>query len=489
MRSSDLKLAIVAVGVLLLNLTPDPRAFTAAIRQAEACRAGQEYGAAIEGYSQAAGLAPGAPLPWQRLGEVLAQQHRFAEARDAFRAAERLCHSDCRTVRRTIPAVGIVPQRSEESRCRAEALLALGDAFAGEGDWAAALSTWYGVLPLAPRDARLYLSLGRGLVAQGQFEPAAYYLRRALDLEPRADVAAGAHALLGRLLAGDDPAEAAGHLSQAGDSDMLAVLRAVGAEPEPAGQALLLGIAFLQRDELTLARRQLERAVALAPANAQAYAYQGHVLDRLGDTEAAQAALQQALALDPDLVMAYYFLGIHHRELGDVEEAQAILWQGLVLDPENAALRVQMAEAYLGLGDYEGADEWYQGAVEVAPEDQRFDFYLILAHFYLDHLYHVVEGGLPAAGAAVALAPGDARAQDLLGWAYHLAGRHAEAEQALVKAVGLAPNLVSAHYHLGSLYASTGRPDLARWHLQRAADLDTGGYYRERAEALLRDLK
>jgi len=302
-------------------------------------------------------------------------------------------------------------------------------------------------------------------------------------------MAASAHGLLGRLLAGDDPAEAANHLRQAGDSDMLAVLQAVGAEPEPAGQAVLLGIAFLQRDELTLARRQLERAVALAPANAQAHAYLGHVLDRQGDAEAAQDALQQALALDPDLVVAYYFLGIHHRQLGDVEEAQAVVWQGLVLDPENAALRVQMAEAYLDLGNYEGAEEWYRGAVEVVPEDQQLDFQLILAHFYLDHLYHVVEGGVPAAEAAVALAPGDARAQDLLGWAYHLAGHHGEAEQALVQALELAPDLVSAHYHLGSLYASTGRPEPARRHLERATDLDTGGYYRERAEAVLRDLR
>ena len=464
MRSFGLKLAIVAVGVLLLNLTPDPQAFTAAMRQAETYRAGHVYGAAIEGFSYAAGLAADSPLPWQRLGEVLKQQHRFTEARDAFRAAERL-------------GGGV------------EALLALGDAFAADGDWAAALTTWFGVLPLAPKDARLYLALGRGMIAQGQLEPAAYYLRRALDLGPRSDIAASAHGLLGRLLAGDDPVDAADHLRQAGDSDMLAVLQAAGAETEPAGQAVLLGLAFLQRDELTMARRQFERAVALAPANAQAHAYLGHVLDRLGDTEAAQDALEQALTLDPDLVLAHYFLGIHHRQLGDVEEAQSVLWQGLVLDPENAALRVQMAEAYLDLGDYGGAEEWYQGAVEVVPEDQRFDFQLMLAHFYLDHLYRVVEGGVPAAEAAVALAPGDARAQDLLGWAYHLAGRHAEAEQTLVQALALAPDLVSARYHLGSLYASTGRPDLARQHLQRAADLDTGGYYRERAEALLRDLK
>jgi tetratricopeptide (TPR) repeat protein len=464
MRSSRLKLAIVAVGVLLLGLTPDPRAFTAAMRQAEIHRARKEYGAAIERYSQAGGLDPDSPLPWQRLGEVLMQQHRFAEARDAFRAAEGL-------------GGGV------------EALLALGDAFADDGDWAAALTTWQGALPLAPTDARLYLAVGRGMIAQGRMEPAVDFLRRALVLEPRVDVAAAAHGLLGRLLASDDPAKAADQFRQAGDADMLAVLQAVSAEREPGGQALLLGIAFLQRDELALARHQLEQAVALAPTNAQAHAYLGHILDQLNRTGAAQNALQQALTLDPELVTAYYFLGMHYRQLGYAKEAQASVWQGLVRDPQNAALRVQMAEAYLDLGDYGGAEEWYQGAVDVAPEDQRFDFQLIQAHFYVDHLYHVEEGGVPAAEAAVALAPGDARAQDLLGWAYHLAGRQAEAERALVKALELAPDLVSAHYHLGSLYASTGHPDLARQHLERAADLDTGGYYRERADVALRDLE
>jgi hypothetical protein len=49
--------------------------------------------------------------------------------------------------------------------------------------------------------------------------------------------------------------------------------------------------------------------------------------------------------------------------------------------------------------------------------------------------------------------------------------------------------LVSAHFHLGSLYAGAGQVDLARQHLQRAIDLDTSGYYRERAELILKDLE
>ena len=89
----------------------------------------------------------------------------------------------------------------------------------------------------------------------------------------------------------------------------------------------------------------------------------------------------------------------------------------------------------------------------------------------------------------VALAPDDARSHDLLGWAYHLTGQHGAGERALLQALGLDPDLVNAHYHLGSLYLTTGQRELARFHLQRAADLDQHGFYRDRAEQLLYELE
>lgn len=458
----ELKLAHLAVGILLLGLAPYPQAYTAVLRQAEAHRAAGEYGAALAACSQAAHLAPGSPQPWLRAGEVLLQQHRFDQAETAFREAGRR-HS----------AIA--------------ALLGLGESYAGRGDWAAALETWGQALLLAPDDARVSLALGRGSLAQGHLAQARSYLTYALQLRPTAAEATEAHRLLGRLLADDSPQQAAGHLRQAGDEEMLAVLEAVDAESDPVRRAVLLGAAFLRQGELSLARRSLERAIALDPTDAQAYACLAHTLDRLGETVAAGKLLQQALALAPDSALAYYFLGIHERLVGNAKEAQAALWEALLRDPQNAALRVEMAEAFVDLGDYPHAEEWYQGAVEVTPND--IEFHLLLVRFYLDHLYRVEEGGVPAAEAAAALAPDDARACDLLGWAYHLAGRHAEGEQAFLRALALDPTLVSAHYHLGSLYANTGRRALARQHLQRAADLDTEGYYRERAEALLAKLK
>jgi tetratricopeptide (TPR) repeat protein len=190
--------------------------------------------------------------------------------------------------------------------------------------------------------------------------------------------------------------------------------------------------------------------------------------------------------MDPNSILPYYFLAIYHRRVGYAEGAQAALWEALLRDPENAALRVEMAQAFLDLRDYPHAEEWYRAAVEVAPGD--LEFHLMLVRFFLDHLYRVEEGGVPAAEAAVALAPDDARVYDLLGWAYHLAGRPTEGQQALSQALALDPGLASAYYHLGSLHATMGRRQLANHNLQRAVDLDTVGAYRARAQALLSDL-
>lgn len=462
-----IRLAVVGLLVLLAGLLPYPRAFPAALRRAETHRAGREYGAALEAYAQAANVDPSSPQPWQRSGEVLLIQHRFPEATAAFRQA---------VLRRGGPA----------------ALLGLGESFAGRGDWAEALEAWYQALALAPQDPMLHVALARGSVAQGRFERASDALSRALALRPEPELAAEAHGLLGRVLVGDGPAggqaygPAQAHLRQAGDEEMLALLEAAAEEPEAARRELLLGATFLRNDELSLAHRHFARAVALDPSSAEAMAYLGRTLDRLGKTVRGRETLEQALDLDPEAPLAYFFLGVHHREMGDIDAAQAVLSQALERDPENAALRAEMGRTFEAMSQHDRSEEWYQAATEVAPRDAGFA--LVLAQFYVEHLYRIRDAGLAAARTAVALAPSEAGAHDLLGWAYCLADRPGEGEQVLLQALALDPDLVSAHFHLGSLYATTGQADLARHHLQQAADLDTTGYYRQRAQLLSAEL-
>jgi Flp pilus assembly protein TadD len=431
------------------------------MQKAEAHRAAGEYGAAEATYQIAARLNPRAPLPWIRRGEVYLLQNRPSLAIAVFMEAERLGASG-------------------------EALVHLAEAYAARGDWGMAIRTWLRALPSAPDPAEVYVDLGRAFVAQGQFDLARSYLRQALKLQPTGGEVADAQALLGRLVIDQDPEQAANYFRQAGDDDMLTVLETIAAESQPARQALLLGTASLQRNELPLARYHLERAVSLAPNDAAAKGYLAHTLDRIGETAAAQDLLEQALELDGASALTLYFLGAHHRRVGNLEAAQAALWEAFQLDPENAAIRAEMAGTFVDQANYASAEEWYVGAADVA--EGKAEFQLMLVHFYVDHLYRIEESGLAAAEALVEEAPGDARAHDLLGWARHLSGLQAEAEQALKQALRLDPGLVSAQFHLGSLYATMGQEDLARSHLQKAVDLDTTGYYRQRAELVLRDL-
>lgn len=474
-----LKLGTLGLVILVIGLAPNSRGFVGAMRQARDQQAAQEYGEALKAYAQAAELEPHSPLPRLGSAAVLLAQHRFLEAAPAFHQAERR-------------GAGL------------SAAIGLGESFAGQHDWASALQVWYRAQQAAPDDPRLLVCLAQGSIVQRQFERARDYLVAALqsDLQPdpfalwaegarvgasSQELAAEAHGLLGRLLAGEDPEAAEQNLRQAGDEDMLAVLRASRAESDPARRHLLLGAAFLQRDDLPLARRYLERSVVLGPENSEVLAYLGHTLDRLGETAVARSALEQSLALDPDSTLAQYFLAIHHRQVGNVQKAQAVLWQALLCEPANAALRAEMARCFEEMSDYPQAEEWYQAAADAAPEDPSFQ--LLLAQFYVDHLYRIEEGGVPAAQRAADMAAEDPAVHDVLGWAYVLAGQPVEGEQSLRQALALDPGLVRAHFHLGSLYTRSGSQPQARYHLQRAVDLDTAGFYRERAQAILTELE
>lgn len=474
-----LKLAILALLILAIGLAPYHRGFVEAMRQARDHQAAQEYGQALDAYARAAQLDWRSPLPRWGSAVILLRQHRWLEAASAFHEAERR-------------GAGV------------SATIGLGESFAGEQDWAAALQVWYRAQRSAPGDPRLLISLAEGSIAQGKFERAKEYLAAALhsDLQPEPlalwaegsrlgasglELAAQAHALLGRLLAGTDPEAAEQHLQQAGDIDMLDVLRVTSLETDLARRHLLLGAAFLQRNELSLARHYLEQATALTPNGAEAPAYLAHTLDRLGETGAARAALEQALVLDPDSTMAHYFLAIHQRQVGNIPEAQAVLWDALQREPDNAALRAEMARCFEELPDYVQAEEWYRAATEAAPQEPGFQ--LLLAQFYVDHLYRIEEEAVSAAQQAVDMAPEDPAAHDILGWAYVLAGLPIEGERSLREALALDPELVSVHFHLGSLYSQAGSRAQARHYLQRAVDVDTTGFYRERAQAILDSLE
>jgi Flp pilus assembly protein TadD len=198
----------------------------------------------------------------------------------------------------------------------------------------------------------------------------------------------------------------------------------------------------------------------------------------LGQHDLALHALREITVRDRKNPLAHYFLGILHRSEGYVPTALWELKRALSLDPYNAAAYAEIAATHQALGQYVEAEEWYRGAVDVAPDEAEFR--LLMARFYVD-IVPRPDDGLAAAKETAALLPDDAEVQDLLGWAHYLSGDLLHARDALERAVEFDPTFARAYYHLGVVCMRLGDDATANWAYGRAADLDSEGIYRARA--------
>jgi tetratricopeptide (TPR) repeat protein len=326
------------------------------------------------------------------------------------------------------------------------------------------------------------------------------------------------HAWLGLLLIDSDPATGVFHLQQAADDPALSELvvplldaeRLSTASDDPAYRSTLLGAAFLKlgrhlppdiannqaiapallsyralEREFTqatsmLALRSLLVAVNRNPAYADAYAYLGHALDQLGWSGWARASFETAVRLAPQSTLVLTLTGLYWDRHGNPTLARDHYLAAYHQERDNAALCLDIATTYSEEGEYTAAEVWLLYAIEITPDAP--EVWEALARFYLEHNIGVQESGLPAANRLLELAPGDARAHDLVGWAYFLTEKDTQAEASLNQALSLDPSLASAHYHLGRLYARQGHyaQAIQAYHLadgydvygQLAAELD-----------------
>jgi tetratricopeptide (TPR) repeat protein len=334
------KVALLTTLVLLLGLKAEPQPVVDLVRQGDAYQSKKEYGAAIEAYQQAAVLRPRSVLPHLRIGQVYLAQRKYELAGEAFGQAY-------------------------EWGAKEEALMGLGSAYAGLGDEERAIRCWRQALALDPGEAAVRYRLGRIHLEQGDFQAAQKEFETLLAQDEHSPAA---HYQMGLLLAGRNPQQATEHLTKAAADPennvapdavgMLAVVEEVETEENEARAAALLGVAYLERGELSLARRQFERAIQLNPDYAEAYAYLGHVQGQLGQYEAGWDNLEKAVTLEPDSVLAHYFLGVTYHSLGMWEAARMRFWRAVNLDPTNAALCVDLAQAYLEEPDYVAAEGW-----------------------------------------------------------------------------------------------------------------------------------
>lgn len=509
---------VLTVAVLLFT-SPSPAGPMLHLREADSLVARKEYAAALEEYSSLFGAVPAATVH-ARMGAVFLQKRRWNDAGSHFeqavavnpREAEALLGLGILELQR-----GEIPQ-AIETLARAQATGSgeigwridhhLGLAYLDNRDFERAKEALSRAIEAARsnqcREAASHFGLGLAYlptdltVANSHF---AWILETSEYSAAAPPVAADVSVRQGRGGAspnanphtGEPCVVSALAIPNPSDgttrdvADLARVMQSVTEELDntPADEAYAaarLGHALLQIDQGHLARWYLERALGFRPGYVDARAYLGFALWLEGRQEEALQMLSDAVQREPSYAIAHYFLGVVLREQQRLPEAAAEFEAMVRLDPESAEARVELARTLALQARYVEARDVLGKALQMRAESVELK--LAAVSFHLDHLFDL-ERGLEIATEAAKLAPEDAAVQDALGWALYARGRTVEAEEALRRAIAIAPFAAKPRYHLAVLLEKRGDGKGAALEYRRTIDVDVGGYLAERAAAAL----
>ena len=223
--------------------------------------------------------------------------------------------------------------------------------------------------------------------------------------------------------------------------------RAVSVAPASANSQQRLGEALMRRGDIEAAMRHIERAVALGPARGWAYLTMADLHARAGRLDLAIPLYQRGLRIERDDARGHANLGLALSRFERHEEARAPLERALALHreaPERPELfGAQLAAPHVALGDLLSRSGELDAAIE---------------HY---------ERGL-------ALDDTRVRATGNLGLVLSRAGRFAEAEPLLEKALAFDRLNTDLQAGMARTFAGLGRPGDAIRHYRNALTLRPG---------------
>jgi tetratricopeptide (TPR) repeat protein len=341
---------------------------------------------------------------------------------------------------------------------------------AAAAKWDALEAATQEYLKRAPTDESAYALLTQALLYQSRC-PEAASVAAAWEQHARTDAAgsnaAGSNAALTaailRYTADPDTPEPAICVL---DQDLCAATQTCTGAAQCLQQ---LGESLLRRQRPELAACTLAQAIARAPENAAAHAWLGVALEQIGSVDAALPHFRRATTLAPDSALGWLLLGLTQLNRQNIAEAYEALLRAQALDPGNPAPCLAMAGVLAARGDYANIPIWTVAALERAPEDP--EIWKATARFYLARNLALEDEPLHAAAGAVQLAPEDAEAWMLLGWAQFNAKDFDAALTTLQTALTYDARHSEAHHLLGLTLQALGRHAEAQDALTRAQDL------------------
>jgi TolB-like protein/predicted Ser/Thr protein kinase len=170
------------------------------------------------------------------------------------------------------------------------------------------------------------------------------------------------------------------------DADYLEALIALGG-------ALQLRGSFLSMPHvLERSKALLERAVAIAPKNAEAHVRLGQTLVTLGNTDAAESAIRRGLALEPDSPLALTQLArLLWLGRAQIDDAIAHFTRAATLAPQAGYTYLQLALLHSLSGDLDAAERYAREAVDLQQRAMSGTQGLIIvgAHTRLGYVHYL----------------------------------------------------------------------------------------------------
>jgi tetratricopeptide (TPR) repeat protein/TolB-like protein len=203
-------------------------------------------------------------------------------------------------------------------------------------------------------------------------------------------------------------------------------------DPDRAEVRYVMGLTLSTTGRLTEATEELNHALAIQPNFEDARRQLGEVLADQGQIDAAVAEFQKAIALRPNAAAPYRAMGLALVRASRYEQAVAAFEQVVAREPDNFSGYQQLGTAYQFLGRVDEALVNYRKALAIRPSAPAYSNTGALLHQKGDF-----KGAVDAYQHAIEIRPNSSATRRNLGDALRRLGRSAEAKAAYLEAVRL----------------------------------------------------
>jgi Flp pilus assembly protein TadD len=205
-----------------------------------------------------------------------------------------------------------------------------------------------------------------------------------------------------------------------------------------------MGLLFLHNDNYAAkAVAYLDRAIAIAPSNAELFNLRGIAWSKLNDLPRAEADWRKVVELSPSDPEPLMNRGVHFLRQGALDQAIATLERVVAIAPDHATAHSNLGSALERRGEMDRAIEHYDRAIAIKPQYSKA---------YSNRAY-----------------------------AYFRKGNYRQAIEDCEQAIALEPALAMAHLNRGHALAALGQRDAAIASFRDALELEPSPEVRDEA--------